>query len=783
MEDLKYFVEFQKIEKFSILFPSLGSHFYRTFFFQKMETYPNQIFHHSLGGVVTFTLLFSMVIYATPSPVANAQYSTPNFANANSSVQSLPSIQSSTQSSQTSSEVLIPSWIKNNAKWWSQGQIEDEQFIEGIQYMIQKGIIQMPITQLGSSSNSETQQIPQWFKNTAGWWAAGQVSDDEFVKAIQYQISQGLLSTGNPSSSINNSTMKFETFNAWEKYITKVPVPRAGCFNAKYPSTVWQQTQCITAPLVPLQPSHAPTGGNNVQPFAVGAGNDWSAEAPSGQLITSSGGQLSGFSQSTSETDSNIGPNYPNEFTLQLNSQTFGPVSTSYTDNNSNYANSWEQFIMFNDPKRPEAVIFIQYWLLNYAASNGGNCPTNGPPGGSPWLPDGMGSCWGNSPGTIVPIQTVSNLNNVGLWGQVLFGSDDIDFCDSTAQSCSAVAATDQVLNLSQYWNQAEFNIFGAGNYGEANFNSGTSVTVTNTVMTNQGQDVTLTCNNSGFTAETNNLNIVQQYWNPPGNLEYCHTDNNYGKITFSETNSPFTFTMTTPSSQSIFHGGSATFSFDVTTTSGVPQPVTLSLAPKPSFQGESLSWNQNPATMGNGFTITPNPGPFGTPVQLTVQTSCSPNYDVHYTMQIWGTGGGTYAESNPFHLNEMSSPFCQTCPTNDIFQNGLCIPIVPFAPQFQLILYPSQLSIPRGHSGNTIIVAKSVSGFSSIVGLNLLDVPQGVSYSFVPPSVNLPSNHLNRSNLIINVGSSAPTGVHTMYVIGIAGQTARYVPLILNIS
>ena len=35
----------------------------------------------------------------------------------------------------------IPAWIKNNAGWWATDQIDDSAFIQGIQYLVQKGII------------------------------------------------------------------------------------------------------------------------------------------------------------------------------------------------------------------------------------------------------------------------------------------------------------------------------------------------------------------------------------------------------------------------------------------------------------------------------------------------------------------------------------------------------------------------------------------------------------------------------------------------------------------
>jgi hypothetical protein len=35
----------------------------------------------------------------------------------------------------------IPSWIKNNAAWWAEGAIDDDSFIQGIQFLIKEGIL------------------------------------------------------------------------------------------------------------------------------------------------------------------------------------------------------------------------------------------------------------------------------------------------------------------------------------------------------------------------------------------------------------------------------------------------------------------------------------------------------------------------------------------------------------------------------------------------------------------------------------------------------------------
>ena len=41
----------------------------------------------------------------------------------------------------SSSTNLIPDWVKNNAGWWAADQIEDSDFINGIEYLIKIQII------------------------------------------------------------------------------------------------------------------------------------------------------------------------------------------------------------------------------------------------------------------------------------------------------------------------------------------------------------------------------------------------------------------------------------------------------------------------------------------------------------------------------------------------------------------------------------------------------------------------------------------------------------------
>lgn len=102
-------------------------------------------------------------------------------------------------SSTAAQEQSIPSWIKNNAKYWSQGQIQDSEFTKGIEYLVNQGIMKIPQTK---PSPSQTSSIPSWIKNNAKYWSEGKITDLEFVKGIEYLVESGIIVTNIPADQV-----------------------------------------------------------------------------------------------------------------------------------------------------------------------------------------------------------------------------------------------------------------------------------------------------------------------------------------------------------------------------------------------------------------------------------------------------------------------------------------------------------------------------------------------------------------------------------------------------
>lgn len=129
----------------------------------------------------------------------------------------------------------VPTWIKNNAKWWSEGNIDDDTFVGGIQHLMKEKIVNIPDLPEQASEKArpnfvdETKNpqhyidrynneekykewfddnypdytieeavglptpIPGWIKNNANWWSEGLISEDEFVKGIEFLVENRIL--------------------------------------------------------------------------------------------------------------------------------------------------------------------------------------------------------------------------------------------------------------------------------------------------------------------------------------------------------------------------------------------------------------------------------------------------------------------------------------------------------------------------------------------------------------------------------------------------------------
>ena len=57
----------------------------------------------------------------------------------------------------------VPEWIKNTAGWWATDVISETEFVNAVEFLVKENIIQVNVSQTSETSQS----VPEWVKNTA----------------------------------------------------------------------------------------------------------------------------------------------------------------------------------------------------------------------------------------------------------------------------------------------------------------------------------------------------------------------------------------------------------------------------------------------------------------------------------------------------------------------------------------------------------------------------------------------------------------------------------------
>jgi hypothetical protein len=286
------------------------------------------------------------------------------------------------------------------------------------------------------------------------------------------------------------------TIKQYDQTMQTVPTSGIGCFNATYPVETWVRVPCATD--IPQLPA------------TVGNGNDYVASISGSTnigYVTTAFVSASGI---TGEVDS-LNPcsggagTCTSWYSLQINSQT--GFSCTVPTVGGTWTDCWEQFI-FDNQGTTQGYLYIQYWLIGYLNSNAA-CPSTS------WSTYGT-SCFVNDSGALTGAITPTNTHLAALsyTAEADYsnsGNDYSSICNGSG-SCWSQTASDTYLQLYQHWSASEFNILGYIGGSQAQFSPSTGVTLKPEQALESSGGSTLTpttpCPNTGYTGETNNLNL-----------------------------------------------------------------------------------------------------------------------------------------------------------------------------------------------------------------------------------------------------------------------------------
>jgi len=98
-------------------------------------------------------------------------------------------------------DTQIPDWIRNVAGWWAIGDISENEFLTGIEYLINNNIISIDFVpcndEIQSQTTSSSKSVPDWIKNNAIWWSENLIGDIDFINGLQYLIEHKIIKIDN----------------------------------------------------------------------------------------------------------------------------------------------------------------------------------------------------------------------------------------------------------------------------------------------------------------------------------------------------------------------------------------------------------------------------------------------------------------------------------------------------------------------------------------------------------------------------------------------------------
>jgi len=84
----------------------------------------------------------------------------------------------------------IPAWIKDVASFWINDEIDDDGFVQVIDYLIENKVIMVAMPEV---IENPTTDIPSWIKTNAEFWVNSQIPDAEFATGIEWLIQNGII--------------------------------------------------------------------------------------------------------------------------------------------------------------------------------------------------------------------------------------------------------------------------------------------------------------------------------------------------------------------------------------------------------------------------------------------------------------------------------------------------------------------------------------------------------------------------------------------------------------
>ena len=94
------------------------------------------------------------------------------------------------------SDSKVPIWVQTTAQFWINENVSDREFTDALGFLVKEKIIEVDVEpQLTESDQlvDEEPQVPEWIATTTEWWINGEVPEDQFLEGIKWMIKNNII--------------------------------------------------------------------------------------------------------------------------------------------------------------------------------------------------------------------------------------------------------------------------------------------------------------------------------------------------------------------------------------------------------------------------------------------------------------------------------------------------------------------------------------------------------------------------------------------------------------
>ncbi|MDH3824586.1 MAG: type VI secretion system tube protein Hcp [Nitrosopumilus sp.] len=93
-------------------------------------------------------------------------------------------------------ETKVPGWVQTTAQFWIDENVSDREFTDALGFLVKEKIIEVQVEPAlidTDETTTDEPEVPDWIATTTEWWINGQVPEDQFLEGIKWMIQNRII--------------------------------------------------------------------------------------------------------------------------------------------------------------------------------------------------------------------------------------------------------------------------------------------------------------------------------------------------------------------------------------------------------------------------------------------------------------------------------------------------------------------------------------------------------------------------------------------------------------